>query len=368
MDKNKNIFVTQPILPPLEECMPLIRQIWESKLLTNNGPLVQDFERALGQHLSSEHVSVVNNATNGLMIAQRALGFQGEVITTPFSFIATAHSIEWLGLKPVFVDIDKNYGNIDPKKVKKAINDKTGGILASHNFGFPADVEELSEIARNYNLPLVFDGAPAIGVKHKGKSITSYGDACILSFHATKIFTTLEGGAIISKTKQTKVKIDQIRNFNIRNEEEIGGPGINGKMNEIQAAIGLTGIKNIEHTIQLRKKRYQIYTDSLSELKNLVIPALKNDWKYNYSYYPIFFSQGNKMRETIFKDLKKKNIHCRKYWYPLISDHTCYSNESYDIPNAQKLSGSVLALPMGNDVCEKSIEFISKIIRKALNE
>ena len=139
-------------------------------------------------------------------------------------------------------------------------------------------------------------------------------------------------------------------------------------MNEIQAAIGLTGIKNIEHTIQLRKKRYQIYTDSLSELKNLVIPALKNDWKYNYSYYPIFFSQGNKMRETIFKDLKKKNIYCRKYWYPLISDHTCYSNESYDVPNARKLSDSVLALPMGNDVSEKSIEFISKIIRKGLNE
>jgi dTDP-4-amino-4,6-dideoxygalactose transaminase len=139
-------------------------------------------------------------------------------------------------------------------------------------------------------------------------------------------------------------------------------------MNEIQAAIGLTGIKNIEHTIQLRKKRYQIYTDCLNELKNLVIPALKNDWKYNYSYYPIFFSQGNKMRETVFTDLKKKNIHCRKYWYPLISDNACYSHESYDIPNAQKLSDSVLALPMGNDVCEKSIEFISKIIRKALNE
>jgi len=368
LDINKDIFVTQPILPPLEECMPLFRQIWESKLLTNNGPLVQDFENTLGNYLDAEHVSVVNNATNGLMITQRALGFRGEIITTPFSFVATAHSIEWLGLQPVFVDTDRTYGNIDPQKVEDAINDKTGGILACHNFGFPAEIEQLSKIADRHGIPIVFDGAPAIGVKYKGRSITTYGDACVLSFHATKVFTTFEGGAIVSKTKKTKEKIDQLRNFNIRNEEEIGGPGINGKMNELQAAIGLAGIKYIEQTIRSRKERYQLYLKALSGLANIDIPELKTDWRYNFSYFPIFLNEGYEMREAIFSELKSNNIHCRKYWYPLLNKQPCYLSKKNDAQNAHELSESVLALPMGNDVTQSSIDLITQIIKKAINE
>jgi dTDP-4-amino-4,6-dideoxy-D-glucose transaminase len=365
---SKGIYVTKPILPPIEECMPLIRQIWNSKQLTNNGPLVQELEKSLGNYLGVKNVSLVNNATTGLMIAMKALGFRGEIITTPFSFIATAHAIDWIGYKSVFADTDKVYGNLDPAMVEKVINEKTGGILASHNFGFPAEIEKLAEIARRHDLPLVFDGAPAIGVEYKGKSITTYGEACVLSFHATKVFTTLEGGAIVSKTKEIKAKIDQLRNFNIRNEDEIGGPGINGKMNELQAAIGLAGIKYIEQTIQTRKERYQSYHKALSGLTNIVIPELKKDWKYNFSYFPIFFNEGYEIRETIFSELKSNNIHCRKYWYPLINKQPYYLSKDNDVQNAQELSESVIALPMGNDVRQSSIDFISKIIRKTINE
>ena len=348
--------------------MPMFRQVWDTRILTNNGPLVQDFENELGNYLDTEHVSVVNNATNGLMITQKALGFRGEIITTPFSFVATAHSIEWLGLKPVFVDTDNTYGNIDPQKVEDAISHKTGGILACHNFGFPAEIEKLSKIAESHEIPLVFDGAPAIGVKFKGRSITTYGDACVLSFHATKVFTTFEGGAIISKTRKIKEKIDQIRNFNIRNEEEIGGPGINGKMNELQASIGLAGIKYLDQTIQSRKERYQLYCDNLSGLCQLFIPELKNEWKYNYSYFPIFFNEGHDIREAILSELKENNIHCRKYWFPLLNKHPYYSSIRNDVQNAQSLSESVLTLPMGNDVSQRSIKIISQIIRKIINE
>ena len=368
MDQNKDIYVTEPSLPPLDECLPLFQKVWDSKCLTNNGPFVQQFEKEIERYLGVKHVSAVNNATSGLMIAQKALGFRGEIITTPFSFVATAHSIEWIGLKPVFVDTDRTYGNIDPKKVEDAINDKTGGILACHNFGFPAEIEKLSKIAERHGIPLVFDGAPAIGVKYKGRSITTYGDACVLSFHATKVFTTFEGGAIVSKTKKTKEKIDQLRNFNIRNEEEIGGPGINGKMNELQAAIGLAGIKYIEQTIQSRKARYQSYHKALSGLANIVIPELKKDWRYNFSYFPIFFNEGYEMREAIFGELKSNNIHCRKYWYPLLNKQPYYLSKNNDVQNAHELSESVLALPMGNDVSQSSIDFISQIIRQTINE
>jgi dTDP-4-amino-4,6-dideoxygalactose transaminase len=348
--------------------MPLIQQVWESAQLTNNGPLVQEFEKSLGNYLGVKNVSMVNNATTGLMIAQKALGFRGEIITTPFSFIATAHAIEWLGLKPVFVDSDENYGNLDPNKVEDSINERTGGILASHNFGFPAEIENLSKIARKHKLPLVFDGAPAIGVRYKGKSITAYGDACVLSFHATKIFTTLEGGAIVSKTKKTKTTIDQLRNFNIRNEEEIGGPGINGKMNEFQAAIGLTGLKHIDETIRTRQNRYKRYERALREYPKVVIPEIKENWEYNYSYFPIFLNEGLERREWVFSELKRNKIHCRKYWYPLINKHPCYLKENDVTQVSQALSESVIALPMGNDVSKSSIDLITRIIKKAINE
>ena len=201
---NKDIFITEPNLPPIDECLPDIIKLWDSKVLTNNGPYLQEFEKKLGDFLNVKHVSVVNNATTGLMIAQRALNFQGEVITSPFSFVATAHSISWMGLKPIFVDTDRLYGNIDVQKIEHAITQDTGGILATHNFGYPSEIEELTEIAQKFRVPLVFDAAPAIGVKYKGRSIAANGDASVLSFHATKIFTTFEGGAIISKNSQIK--------------------------------------------------------------------------------------------------------------------------------------------------------------------
>lgn len=368
MKDQENIYVTEPFLPPLEECLPYFHEIWKSKILTNNGPLLQEFEKKLRCYFEVENISVVNNATTGLMLACKALELKGEIITTPFSFIATSHVLDWIGLKPVFTDVDPIYGNINPELVRKNITPKTGGILATHNFGFPAQIEELDEIAKEFNLPLIFDAAPAMGVKYKGKQLISYGDASVLSFHATKVFTTFEGGAVHSENKDVHEKINLYRNFGIVDENTVGGPGINGKMSEFQSTIGLVQLKYININIAERKNRYIKYASLLHGIKGIVVPKLPDDLEYNFAYFPVYITKGSLVREKIIKSLRAKDIYCRKYWSPLITDHQHYKKVGEFYPNASKLAKQIISLPMGNNVSDALIDIVCNVINEALDE
>jgi dTDP-4-amino-4,6-dideoxygalactose transaminase len=359
--------VTEPFLPPLEECLPYFKEIWQSKVLTNNGPYLTEFEKNLASFLVVHNISVVNNATTGLMLACKALELKGEIITTPFSFIATSHALDWIGLTPVFSDVDPVYGNLLPELVRKRITPYTGGILATHNFGFPAQIEELDEIAKEYNIPLIFDAAPAIGIKYRGKSLVNYGDASVLSFHATKVFTTFEGGAVHSKSKNISKKINLFRNFGIVDENTVGGPGINGKMNEFQSAIGLVQLDYIEKNIRERKNRYKEYVKCLGNFKNILIPKLPDGLDYNFAYFPVYVKKGTEVRDEIVRKLKLKNIFCRKYWSPLISEQKHYKQISTDFPNASKLGNEVISLPMGNNVNADIVKVICDCIKEVIS-
>lgn len=363
MKQKENIYVTEPFLPPLEECLPYFHEIWKTKILTNNGPLLQEFENNLASFLAVQNISVVNSATTGLMLACKALRFKGEIITTPFSFIATSHAIDWIGLKPVFTDVDPIYGNILPELVRKNITQNTGGILATHNFGFPAQIEELDSIAKEFNIPLIFDAAPAIGVKYKGKHLISYGDSSVLSFHATKVFTTFEGGAVHSQNKDVHKKINLYRNFGIVDEKTVGGPGINGKVNEFQSAIGIIQLKYIEKNILERKARYKEYIKYLDNISDVVVPNLFKDVDYNFAYFPVYIKKGTEIRDLIVKKLKSKNIFCRKYWSPLICEQKHYMKKNGSFPNATTLANEVISLPMGNNVNEDVVKVICDCIK-----
>ncbi len=362
----EKIYITRPFLPPLEEYTDLLKQIWSSKNLTNNGPFNQKFEKALAKYLKVKYVSIVNNATTGLIIAQRSLGFKGEIITTPYSFIATTHSIYWNYFKPVFADTDSLMGNLNPAKVEKAISAKTGGILAVHNYGIPGDIKGMKSVAKTYKIPIIYDAAPALGVKVNGESILNHGDLSILSFHATKIFTTFEGGAIISKTIEMKNKIDKLINFSIKNEEEIYGLGINGKINEANAAMGLLQLKYIHQNIIKRKKIFQLYSNHLKDSTNIRILKIPKHIEYNYAYFPIFFNDGLKTREKIYNKLIEQNIFCRKYWYPIITSHDIYKNyHKKDLVESKRLSNSVLCLPIYPGLSTQNINRIIDILTRS---
>lgn len=363
MKDKENIYVTEPSLPPLEECLPYFQKIWKSKILTNNGPFLQEFEKNLASFLAVQNISVVNNATTGLMLACKALGLRGEIITTPFSFIATSHVLDWIGLKPVFTDVDSVYGNIIPELVRKNITPQTGGILATHNFGFPSQIEELDAIAKEFNIPLIFDAAPAIGVKYKGKHLISYGDSSVLSFHATKVLTTFEGGAVHSQNKDVHNKINLYRNFGIVDENTVGGPGINGKINELQSAVGLIQLKYIDKKIREREARYKEYIKYIDNTIGVVVPRLPKDVDYNFAYFPVYIKGGTDVREEILKKLKLKNIFCRKYWSPLISEQKHYKKISTDFPNASILANEVISLPMGDNVNEDVVKVVCDCIK-----
>ena len=364
---SKKIFVTKPFLPPLDEYIKYLEKIWSSKQLTNDGPFHQKFEKKLSEYLDVKYVSLFNNATTGLLVAIKAMELKGEVITTPYSFIATSHSIMWNGLTPVFVDTDSQSGNLNPEKVEEAINDNTGGIIAVHNYGIPGDVDGLRNVAEKYNLPLIYDAAPAMGVKYKGNSIFEFGDLAIVSFHATKIFTTFEGGAIISHSKEIKAKIDSLKNFGIDGPELVSGLGNNGKMNEAEAALGLIQLKYLDKNISKRKDIYEFYINSLESINNIRILSLPKFLKYNYAYFPVFFNEGILIRDKIYNKLQENNIFCRKYWYPLITNHSIYrSLVGYDLPNARKLSQSVLCLPIYPDLNIEDVKIVIDIIRQLL--
>tara|TARA_Y100000031_G_scaffold148988_1_gene186074 strand:+ start:443 stop:1543 length:1101 start_codon:yes stop_codon:yes gene_type:complete len=363
MKNRSKITVTQPFLPPIDEYVEILSRAWNNKWLTNDGELHQEFEEKLCSYLGVKYISLFNNATIALLIAQKAMDFKGDIITTPYSFIATAHSIKWNGLNPIFIDTDDQVGNLLPDKVEEAITEKTGGILAVHNYGIPGDVEGMKRVAEKYKLPLIYDAAPAMGVIYKGKTILQYGDLAVLSFHATKVFTTFEGGAIISRSAEMKEKIDRLKNFAIENEEMIAGLGINGKMNEAEAAMGLLQLKYLVQNIIKRKKIFQIYKENLKGINSVRTLDIPESIEYNYAYFPIFFKDGLNIREKVYEQLYKNNIHCRKYWYPLITDHNIYKNNiKNDLLHSQKLSKSVLCLPIYPDLSEKEVILIAKIV------
>jgi len=368
----KPIYVTQPSLPPLEEFTTLLKQIWESKVLTNNGPFHQQFEKELADYLGVKYISVFSNGTLALITALQALRITGEVITTPFSFVATTHSLWWNNIKPVFADIEPDYFNLDPDKVEAAITPQTTAIMPVHVYGNPCKLERFQQIAETYGLKLIYDAAHAFGVKVNGNSVLNYGDLSILSFHATKVFNTIEGGAIISPDEQTKKRIDYLKNFGFANETTVIAPGINAKMNEVQAAYGLLQLKYVDECIEKRKKIASLYSKALQNIDGIDFLKLSPGVDYVYSYFPILVDKEKYgiTRDELYEKLKAHNIYGRRYFYPLISQFPTYrglsSANPENLPVATKVAEQVICLPIYPELGINNINKIVSLIRSQI--
>jgi len=362
-----NIYVTQPYLPPLEEFQPYLEKIWENKWLTNAGPFHQEFEATLAEYLGVPHLSLFANGTLALVTALQALRVNGEVITTPFSFVATAHSLLWNGIKPVFVDIDPETFNLDPNKVEAAITPQTTAILPVHVYGKPCAIERIQEIADSYGLKVIYDAAHAFGVKNQGSSLLLHGDLSILSFHATKTFNTFEGGAIICPDIKIKRRIDDLKNFGFHDEVTVVAPGINGKMNEVQAAFGLLQLKHIDKAIARRREIDAQYRSGLLSIPGISCPALPVDTTYNYSYFPILIERDYPLsRDELYEKFHQYNVYARRYFYPLISEFPMYrgltSASESNLPVANNIAHKVLCLPIYPDLSNEHVAHIVDII------
>lgn len=345
------IFVTQPFLPELEEFTPYLEQIWENKILTNNGPFHQDLEKALCDYLGVEHVSLFSNGTLALVTALQALRITGEVITTPYSFVATAHSLLWNNIEPVFVDIEEDGYNIDPDRIEEAITHKTSAILPVHVYGTPCNVERIQHIGETHGLKVIYDAAHAFGVQYKGRSLLSHGDMSVLSFHATKVFNTFEGGCIISKDAATKQRVDFLKNFGFVNETTVTAPGINGKMSEINAAFGLLQLKHIEEVLNRRRAIEATYRAALAGIKGIRVLDAPADTVGNASYFPILVGPDYPLsRDELYEALKDQDIYARRYFYPLISEFPMYRNlpsaTTENLPHAARIAAEVISLPL----------------------
>lgn len=361
------IYVTSPLLPPLEEFTPYLEEIWQNKWLTNGGPFHQRLEQALADYLGVRYISLFSNGTLALLTALQTLRITGEVITTPYSFVATSHSLLWNGLKPIFVDIDPLTCNLDPDKIEQAITSNTSAILPVHCYGIPCDIERIQTIADNYGLKVIYDAAHAFGVKKEGVSILNHGDLSILSFHATKVFNTIEGGAIICPDAKTKKRIDYLKNFGFADELTVVAPGINGKMNEVQAAFGLLQLKHIDDALARRRIIYQRYHAALKNIPGLrlIEPPRTVDW--NQAYCPLFIEEPFPCtRDELYNSMKDKGIFARRYFYPLISAFSMYrgleSAAESNLWNANKLADSVLCLPIYAELEEEEQNRVIAII------
>lgn len=351
MKKAEPIFVTQPSLPPLAEFMPYLEQIWENKILTNGGPFHQQLEQALCDYLGVEHIALFSNGTLALLTALQALRVTGEVITTPYSFVATSHAMLWNSIRPVFVDIDPHSFNLDPARIEAAITPQTTAILPVHCYGRPCDVDAIQKIADNYNLKVIYDAAHAFAVKDSRGSILNFGDLSVLSFHATKVFNTFEGGAIICKDAKTKTRIDQLKNFGFVNETTVVAPGINAKMSEINAAFGLLQLKHVDQAIARRQIIDQAYRTGLASIPGIHVPAAMPGVQANHSYFPILVGADYGLsRDALYDKLKEENIYARRYFYPLITDFPMYrglpSARKDLLPNADRAAAEVICLPI----------------------
>nr|WP_145547545.1 DegT/DnrJ/EryC1/StrS family aminotransferase [Variovorax boronicumulans] len=362
------VYVAQPSLPPLEDFIPYLEKIWSSRILTNNGPFHQQFEHALCEYLGVAHISLFANCTIGLVTALQALRITGEVITTPYSFVATAHSLLWNGIKPVFVDVDPQTLNLDPDKIEAAITPQTTAIMPVHCYGHPCDVKRIEQIADNYGLKVIYDAAHAFGVRCEDASVLQYGDLSVLSFHATKVFTTFEGGAIISPDAKTKKRIDHLKNFGFVDEVTVVAPGINGKMSEVNAAMGLLQLKHIDAALEKRRVIDAMYREGLASVKGVRCVDDAGESRANHAYFPIMVEHPvyPMSRDQLYQVLKERGIYARRYFYPLISDFPMYkglpSAARDNLPVAARASSQVLCLPIYSeldlDVVERTIQLI----------
>lgn len=348
---HRPIFVTQPQLPPLEDFIPYLNSIWESKVLTNGGQFHQQLEEALCKFLGVKHLSLFTNGTIALVTALQALKIRGEVITTPYSFVATAHSLLWNGIKPVFVDIDPVTLNLDPAKIEAKITAQTTAILPVHVYGNSCDVDSIQKIADKHALKVIYDAAHAFGVRDKTGSILNHGDLSVLSFHATKVFNTFEGGAIICPDAATKQHIDHLKNFGFVDEVTVVSPGINGKMSEINAAFGLLQLQHVTEAITRRQEIDKYYRSRLAGLKGIRCLRVSSKYSQNYAYFPILVDSDYPLtRDELFKELRDNDIYARRYFYPLISDFPMYQSlpsaaRSF-LPVAANAADSVICLPI----------------------
>lgn len=370
-DKHDKVFVTQPDLPDIDSFMVELKKIWDNKILTNNGPYHKELEESLASYLGVPYISLFSNGTIALTTAIQALNLSGEIITTPYSFVATTHSVWWNKITPVFVDVDPLTGNMDPSKLESAITEYTSAILPVHVYGIPCNHERIQAVANKYNLKLIYDAAHAFGVKERGCSVLNYGDLSILSFHATKVFNTIEGGAIVSHTKEMKQYIDNLKNFGFDGEITVIRPGINGKMNELQAAFGLLQLRSIDHLIAKRKGVGEKYRSLLNKVKGVdVFVNIEAELDYNYSYFPILINEMDygMSRDALYELLKVKNIFARRYFYPLITDFSpYYSLVKHELGCAERIASKVICLPMYSELEEETIEYICDIIANPMS-
>ena len=365
--KKPPVFVTKPHLPELKEFLPYLEEIWQSGIVTNGGAFHQEFEIKLAQYLEVDHLSLFCNATIALVTALQALRITGEVITTPYSFVATAHSLLWNGIKPVFVDIDPRTLNLDPQKIESAITPQTTAIMPVHCYGHPCDVDAIEKIADNYNLKVIYDAAHAFGVKCHCGSLLKHGDLSILSFHATKVFNTFEGGAIISNDLKTKQRIDHLKNFGFVDETTVVAPGINGKMSEFNAALGLLQLNHIDDSISKRGQIDLHYRESLSIIKGIELILGTDEINYNFSYFPIKVTTDFPInRDELYSLLKSNDIYARRYFYPLISDFPMYrglpSANKENLSIANLIASQILCLPIYPSLELETVDTIVDLI------
>lgn len=367
---NDQITVTSPLLPNLDEFNEMLRDIWASKWITNNGSFHKQLEAELCNYLKVPYISLFTNGTLPLITALQALRISGEVITTPFSFVATTHSIWWNGIKPVFVDIDPSNCGLDPDKIEAAITPKTTAIMPVHCYGKPCDTERIQAIADKYGLKVIYDAAHAFGVEVNGESILNKGDMSTLSFHATKVYNTIEGGALVMHDEQTKKRIDYLKNFGFAGETEVVAPGINSKMDEVRAAYGLLNLRQVDACIDARRQVAVRYRDALRDVPGISffddMPAVR----HNYSYFPIFVKaeEYGMTRDELYFKLKEHNILGRRYFYPLISTFSTYrglpSAATENLPVATRVANEVICLPMHHELSEEDLNRIIEVIVK----
>ncbi|MBM6604628.1 MULTISPECIES: DegT/DnrJ/EryC1/StrS family aminotransferase [Leclercia] len=345
------IFVTSPLLPPLEEFMPYLQKIWQNRILTNGGEFHQELEEALARYLGVKYVCLFANGTLALLTALQALRVTGEVITTPYSFVATSHTLLWNGLTPVFADIDPHTFNIDPERIEELITPQTTAIMPVHCYGIPCNVDKIQQLADIYGLKVIYDAAHAFGVRQNETSILNHGDLSVLSFHATKVFNTFEGGAIICHDSRTKQRIDYLKNFGFAGETRVVAPGINAKMNEMEAAFGLLQLQYIDSALQERAAISERYSEALKDIPGVTFFDPKDRFEWNHSYYPILIDDSFPLsRDALYEALKAEDVYCRRYFYPLISSFAMYNHlpsaASDKLPVASRLAEQILCLPI----------------------
>ena len=370
MEENKLITVTSPLLPNLDDYNEMLQQIWNSKWITNNGSFHKQLEKELADYLKVPYISLFTNGTLPLITALQALRITGEVITTPYSFVATTHSLWWNGCKPVFVDIDPATGNIDPDKIEAAITPQTQAIMPVHVYGKPCDTQRIQEIADKYGLKVIYDAAHAFGVEINGESILNAGDMSTLSFHATKVYNSIEGGALVMQDERTKKRIDYLKNFGFAGEVEVVAPGINSKMDEMRAAYGLLNLRQVDAAIEARHQVAIKYREALRPVEGITFMDDMPGVKHNYSYFPIFIDaeKYGMTRDELYFKMKGQNVLGRRYFYPLISEFTTYrglpSANPGNLPNAHKMADTVICLPMHHEISDEDVERILKLIVK----